>query len=75
MSSLKTFPLCSLKMAESFENLENILPGWANKDVERSPAEAVCRYVKQEVQRKTRVFLVGKDLEKKNTRAVSVAPD
>ena len=55
-SSLKTFSLWFLKCRKSFENLENISPDWANKDVEKNLVEAVDRYVKQEEERKTRFF-------------------
>ena len=33
-------------MAESFKNLEDILPDWANEDVEKSLAEAVDKFQK-----------------------------
>ena len=39
------FPLC-FKMAESFENLDNILPDWAKENIEKSLVEAVNRYEK-----------------------------
>ena len=35
-------------MAESLETLEDILPGWVNEDVEKSLAEAVDKFQKQE---------------------------
>ena len=35
-------------MAESFENLENILPDWMNEYVEKRLAEAVDKFQKQE---------------------------
>ena len=35
-------------MAETFENLEDILPEWTKKDIEESLAEAVDMYEKQE---------------------------
>lgn len=50
-------------MAESFENLENILPDWTNGDVEKRLAEALDRYMKQEEERKTRLFAEN-DLKK-----------
>ena len=50
-------------MAESFENLDDILPDWANEDLEKSLAEAVDSYVKQEEERKSR-FSVENDLTK-----------
>ena len=43
-SSLKVLPSVFLKMAESFENLA----GWKNEDFEKSLAEAVDSYDKQE---------------------------
>ena len=60
---IKTFALCYFKMAESFENLDDILPDWANEDLEKSLAEAVDSYVKQEEERKSR-FSVENDLKK-----------
>ena len=42
----KFFSLC-FKMAESFENLDNILRDWANNKVEISFIEALNRYEKQ----------------------------
>ena len=60
---IKTFALCYFKMAESFENLDDILPDWANEDLEKSLAEAVDSYVKQEEERKSR-FSVENDLTK-----------
>jgi hypothetical protein len=33
-------------MAESFENLDNILPDWAKENIEKSLVEAVNRYEK-----------------------------
>ena len=47
---IKTFALCFLKMAESFENLAD----WENEDLEKSLAEAVDSYDKQEEEKKTR---------------------
>ena len=35
MSSLKLLPSVFFEMVESFENLDNILPDWANKDLEK----------------------------------------
>ena len=35
-------------MAESFENLEDILSDWVNEDVEKSLTEAVDKFQKQE---------------------------
>ena len=48
MSSLKTFPSVFFLMVVSFENLEDILPAWVNEDMEKSLAEAVDKYQKQE---------------------------
>ena len=39
------FPLC-FKMAERFENLDNILPDWAKENIEKGLVEAVNRYEK-----------------------------
>ena len=47
---MKTYALCFLKMAESFENLAD----WENEDLEESLAEAVDSYDKQEEEKKTR---------------------
>ena len=35
-------------MAESCENVEDILPDWVNEDVEKRLAEAVDKFQKQE---------------------------
>ena len=67
MSLLKVFPLY-FKMAESSENLDNILRGQAKDKVQRSLAQALNRYEKQAEQIKP--FLLEKESEK-NTRAVS----
>ena len=47
-SSLKVLPSVFLKMAESFENLAD----WKNEDLEKSLAEAVDSYDKQEEEKK-----------------------
>ena len=60
---IKTFSLCYFKMAGSFENLDDILPDWVNEDLEKSLAEAVDSYVKQEKERKTR-FSFENDFDK-----------
>ena len=40
----KLFPLC-LKMAESFENLDNIiLPDWEKEKIQKSLVDALNRY-------------------------------
>ena len=46
----KFFPPC-LKMAESFENLDNILRGWAKDKGQKSLAEASDRLEKHEEER------------------------
>ena len=51
-SSLKTISLCFSKMAESLESLENILPNWANGDVEKSLVETVGKFQKQGKEKK-----------------------
>jgi len=61
-------------MAESFENLDNILPDWAKENVEKSLFGAVNRYEKQEEERKT-LFFEENDSEKIRTQAVSVERD
>ena len=43
----KVFPLCSFKMVESFENLDNILCDWAKDRVQKSIDEALNRFKKQ----------------------------
>ena len=58
-SSLKVLPSVFLKMAESFENLAD----WKNEELEKSLAEAVDSYDKQEEEKKTR-FSVENDLTK-----------
>ena len=50
-------------MAESFENLDDILADWLNEDFEKSLVEAVDSYDKQEKERKSR-FSVENDLTK-----------
>ena len=65
----KFFPLC-FKMAESFENLDNILRDCAKDKVQKSLVEVLNRYEKQEDERQSR-FHFRKWL-KKYTRAVSV---
>ena len=46
----ENFPLC-FKMAETVENLDNILRGWAKDKVQKSLAEALNRFEKQEEER------------------------
>ena len=60
---IKTFALCYSKMAVKFENLDNILADWVNKDLEKSLVEAVDSYDKQEKERKSR-YSVENDLTK-----------
>ena len=60
---IKTFALCYSKMAESFENLDDILADWVNEDFEKSLVEAVDSYDKQEKERKSH-FSVENDLTK-----------
>ena len=43
-------------MAESFENLDNILRGWAIDKVQKSVAEALSGSEKQEEKRYSRFF-------------------
>ncbi|XP_066026182.1 uncharacterized protein [Pocillopora verrucosa] len=50
-------------MAESLENLDDILADWVNEDFEKSSVEAVDSYDKQEKERKSR-FSVENDLTK-----------
>ena len=69
---IKTFPLCYFKMAESFENLDDILADWVNEDFEKSLVEAVDSYDKQEKERKSR-FSVENDLTKLLERSQSNA--
>ena len=46
----KFFPPC-FKMAEGFENLDNILRDWAKDKVKKSLAEALNRFEKPENKR------------------------
>ena len=46
----KFFPLC-FKMAESFENSDNSLHDWAKDKGQKSLAEALNRFKKQEKER------------------------
>ena len=54
----KFFPLC-FKMAEIFENLDNILRDWAKDKVQKSLVEALNRYQKHSLagRRKIKPFL------------------
>ena len=49
-------------MVKNFETLENILPDWANEEIEITLVEAVDKFQKDE-EEKTR-FYVENDLEK-----------
>lgn len=57
--------MLTLSMAESFVNLEDILPDWTNEDVEKSLAKVVDKLQKQE-EKKTCSFV---ELQQ-NARAV-----
>ena len=59
------------KMAENFETLENILPDWANEEIEITLVEAVVKFQKEE-EEKTR-FYVENDLEKILEQSQSLA--
>ena len=59
------------KMAENFETLENILPDWANEEIEITLVEAVDKFQKEE-EEKTR-FYVENDLEKILEQSQSLA--
>ena len=48
-------PLC-FKMPESFENFYNILRGWVKDKLQKSLAEALIRFDKQEEERQSRFF-------------------
>ena len=54
----KFFPLC-FKMAECFENLDNILHDWAKDKVQESLVQALNRYQKHSLagRRKIKPFL------------------
>ena len=54
----KIFSLC-LKMAESFENLDNILHDWAKDKVQESLVQSLNRYQKHSLagRRKRKPFL------------------
>ena len=57
-------------MAESFENLDNILRDWTKDKVRKSLVEVLNRYKKQEDERYSRFYF--RKYLKKYTRAVSV---
>ena len=59
-------------MAENCETLENMLPDWANEEIEITLVEAVDKFQKEE-EEKTR-FYVENDLEK-ILEQISVARD
>ena len=50
-SSLQSFSLCRFKMAESFENWDNILRDWTKDKVQKSIAEALNEFEKPEEER------------------------
>ena len=50
----KFFPLC-LKMAESFENLDNILHDWTKDKYKKSIVEALNRYEKHRLAGKRKI--------------------
>ena len=54
----KFFPLC-FEMAESFENLDNVLHDWAKDEVQKSLVEALTRNEKHSLagRRKIKPFL------------------
>ena len=58
-------------MADNFETLENILPDWANEEIEITLVEAVNKFQK-EGEEKTR-FYVENDLEKILEQSQSLA--
>ena len=49
----ENFSLCFSKMAESFENLEAILPDWVNEDVEKKSCRD-CGQIPKARRRKTK---------------------
>ena len=55
----KVFPLC-FKMAESFENLDNILRDWAKDKVQKS----LEQQVREAGRRKIKPFLLENDSER-----------
>ena len=71
MSSAEGKKFFFFKMAENFETLENILPDWANKEIEITLVEAVDKFQKEE-EEKTR-FYVENDLEKILEQSQSLA--
>jgi len=50
----KFFPLC-FKMAESFDNLSNILHDWAKDKVQESLVQALNRYQKHSIARRRKI--------------------
>ena len=58
-------------MADNFETLENILPDWANEEIEITLVEAVDKFQKEK-EEKTR-FYVENDLEKILEQSQSLA--
>ena len=58
-------------MAETFENLEDVLPDWTQDDIEESLAEKVNLYEKQEERKKR--FFVEDNLENLLEKSQSIA--
>ena len=54
---IKFFPLC-FKVAERFENLDNILHDWAKEKIQKGLADALNRYEKQYKKERQLLFLV-----------------
>ena len=59
----KFFTLC-FKMAENFENLDNILRDWAKDKVQKSVAEALNRYEKQLREKKDKAVFILENASK-----------
>jgi len=68
----KFFPPC-LKMAESFENLDNILHDWAKDKVQKSIVNALNRYEKHSLARRRKIkpFRFQKMTQKKYSSSLS----
>ena len=62
-------------MAESFENLDDILRDWAVEKVQKSLTEALNRFAGEAGKGKIKPFLLENDQFRKNTRAFSVHQD
>ena len=59
-SSLQSFSLCRFKIAESFENQDNILLDWAKDKVHKSRG---TEQVREDRKRKIKPFLLENDTE------------